>query len=329
MAVHTESQLKDVALTPVQHPLDPLTAEEITEAADILKTQRHLGAKVRFETVVLREPAKSTVLNFRRGDPIQREASIVILDNETAATYEAIVSLTQQEVTSWTHVPGVQPRIMLDEFAECEAAVKANLQFQAALGKRGITNPDLVMVDPWSAGNYGIENEKGRRLVLARSFVRSSPNDNGYARPLEGVTAVVDLNKMEVIRVDDYGVVPLPPKAGNYASEFVGEFRKDLQPLEIEQPEGTSYQVDGHLVKWQKWNLRIGFTPREGLVIQAIGYEDQGRVRPIIYRAALSDMVVPYGDPGKDHYRKNAFDAGEYGIGTLANSLTLGLRLPR
>ena len=35
-------------------------------------------------------------------------------------------------------------------------------------------------------------------------------------------------------------------------------------------------------------------------------------------------MVVPYGDPSKDHYRKNAFDAGEYGIGTLANFLTLG-----
>ena len=35
-------------------------------------------------------------------------------------------------------------------------------------------------------------------------------------------------------------------------------------------------------------------------------------------------MVVPYGDPSKDHYRKNAFDAGEYGIGSLTNSLTLG-----
>ena len=324
MAVTTESRGKDVALAPVHHPLDPLTPEEITEAATILKTQRHLGARVRFETVVLREPSKPTVLNFRKGGPIQREAFIVILDNETSATYEATVSLTQREVTSWTHVPGVQPRVMLDEFSECEAAVKADPQFQAAIRKRGITNPDLVMVDPWSAGNYGIDDEKGRRLVLARSFVRSSPNDNGYARPLEGVTAVVDLNKMEVIRVDDYGVVPLPPNAGNYASEFVGEFREDLKPLEIVQPEGTSYQVDGYAVRWQKWNLRIGFTPREGLVIHTIGYEDQGRVRPIIYRAALSDMVVPYGDPGKDHYRKNAFDAGEYGIGSLASSLTLG-----
>ncbi len=324
MAVPTESQLNAATLTPTRHPLDPLTPEEIADATAILKTQRDLGARVRFETIVLQEPAKETVLNFRTGNSIQREAFVVILDNDAGATYEAVISLNQGKVTSWKHIPGVQPRIMFDEFYECEAAVKANPEFQAAIKKRGITSPDLVMVDPWSAGNYGIDEEKGRRLVLARSFLRSSPTDNGYARPIEGVTAVVDLNSMEVVRVDDYGVVPLPPSPGNYASEFVGEFRKDLKPLEIAQPEGPSIQVDGYGVTWQKWRLRIGFTPREGLVIHNIGYEDQGRVRPIVYRASLSDMVVPYGDPSKDHYRKNAFDAGEYGIGTLANSLTLG-----
>ena len=59
-------------------------------------------------------------------------------------------------------------------------------------------------------------------------------------------------------------------------------------------------------------------------MIHTVGYEDQGRVRPVRYRAALLDIVVPYGDPRKDHYRKNAFDAGEYGLGSLTNSLTLG-----
>ena len=108
---------------------------------------------MRFETIVLQEPAKETVLNFRIRDPIQREAFIVILDNDTGATYEAVISLNQGEATSWKHIPGVQPRIMLDEFSECEAAVKANTEFQVAIKKRGITSPDLVMVDPWSAGN--------------------------------------------------------------------------------------------------------------------------------------------------------------------------------
>ena len=308
----------------ISHPLDPLTSEEINQASDILRAERQLGPRVRFETVVLREPEKKDVLSFRPGDPIRRQAFLVILDNDDGATYEAVVSLDKEQVISWKHVPGVQPRIMFDEFAECEAAVKANPDFLEGLRKRGITNPDLIMVDPWSAGHYGYAEEEGRRLALARSFLRTSPTDNGYARPIEGLSALVDLNSMEVMRVDDYGVVPLAPKPGNYAAEFVGQFREDLRPLEITQPEGPSFTVNGHSVTWQKWHLRIGFTPREGLLIHTVGYEDQGRIRPILYRAALSDMVVPYGEPGKDHYRKNAFDAGEYGIGSLTNSLTLG-----
>ena len=324
MAISTKATPQESTRSVASHPLDPLTAEEIAEASAILKSQRGLGPRTRFETVVLREPDKRVVLNYQPGNPVRRDAFIVVLDNDAGATYEAVVSLDEGRVVSWEHIPNVQPRVMFDEFVECEAAVRSDTRFQAAIKKRGITDPSLVMVDPWSAGNYGYDDEEGRRLALCRNFARSSPTDNGYARPIEGVTAVVDLNRMEVVRVDDYGFVPLPPEPGNYGAEFVGKFREDLKPLEITQPEGPSFQVDGWKVTWQKWHLRVGFTPREGLVIHTVGYEDQGRVRPILYRAALSDMVVPYGEPGKDHYRKNAFDAGEYGIGSLTNSLTLG-----
>ena len=324
MAIPAEKSPHTATQGPVSHPLDPLTADEIAEAASILKRDRHLSDRVRFETVVLKEPEKGKVQSFREGDPMGREAFLVVLDNKEEATYEAVVALDERKVTSWKHIPGVQPRIMFDEFFECERTVKSDPDFQAALRKRGITDPDLIMVDPWSAGYYEFPDEEGRRLALTRNFLRSSPTDNGYARPIEGLSALVDLNKMEVMRIDDYGVIPLPPKDGNYAAEFVGNFREDLKPLEIIQPEGASFTVDGHSVSWQKWRLRIGFTPREGLVLHTVGYEDQGRIRPILYRAALSDMVVPYGEPGTDHYRKNAFDAGEYGIGSLTNSLTLG-----
>lgn len=311
-------------LSSARHPLEPLTANEIAVAVAIVKGERNLGETARFPTVVLNEPDKQTVLNFRPGDNVEREAFVVVLNNTDGATYEAVVSLTANKLKSWQYVPDVQPAIMLDEFIECENAVKASPEFQAALKKRGITDSSLVMVDPWSAGNYDIEDEKGVRLSRALCWVRSSPTDNGYARPIEGVIPVVDLNKMEVVRVEDYGEVPLPPNPGNYTTEFVTDPRTDLKPLNITQPEGPSFEVQGHSVRWQKWQFRIGFTPREGLVLYTIGYEDKGRVRPILYRASLADMVVPYGDPRPHHYRKNAFDVGEYGVGTLANSLKLG-----
>lgn len=323
MANLATTQVQDPS-TPRNHPLDPLTAAEIEDAVAILRDQRNLGQRTRFESIVLNEPPKDIVLGFKVGDAVNREAFIILFDNDDGATYEALVSLNERAVKSWTHIPGVQPRITLDEFYECEIAVKGSPEFRAALEKRGIKDVDLVMVDPWSAGNFGVEEEKGVRLSFARCWLRSGPNDNGYARPIEGVIPVVDLNKMEVIRVEDHGIVALPPDDGNYAEEFMEGFRTDLKPLDIIQPEGPSFNVEGNEVSWQKWNFRVGFTPREGLVLHTISYEDQGRKRPIIYRASLGDMVVPYGDPRPRNYRKNAFDVGEYGIGNLANSLMLG-----
>ncbi|MGB5973117.1 MAG: primary-amine oxidase [Nodosilinea sp.] len=308
----------------VDHPLAPLSPEEIAAAVAILRQEKSLGDSARFVSVALSEPTKAAVLGFKPGDAIAREAFAVLLDNATAQTYEAIVSLSEGKVTSWQHIPDVQPSIMLDEFVECEEAVKASPEFQAAIARRGITDPSLVMVDPWSAGSYGLGDEKGVRLSRALCWVRANPTDNGYARPIEGVIPVVDLNKMEVIRVEDHGVVPLPPTDGNYSQEYVKNFRQDLKPLEIIQPEGPSFTVEGHQIRWQKWKMRIGFTPREGLVLYTISYNDGGEERPILYRASLVEMTVPYGDPQPHHYRKNAFDVGEYGVGTLANSLTLG-----
>src|SRR5437660_330384 len=149
--------------------------------------------------------------------------------------------------------------------ADTYQTVQAGSSPAVALRKRGITNLDLVMVDPWSAGNYGTNDEGTRRLSRTISFVRSHPTDNGYAHPIEGVLALVDLNKMEVVKVEDNGVVPLPPEDGNYTTDAV-QLRTDLKPLEIMQPDGPSFTVQGYEVRWQKWRFRVGFNSREGLV---------------------------------------------------------------
>jgi primary-amine oxidase len=135
---------------------------------------------------------------------------------------------------------------------------------------------------------------------------------------------VVDLYKMEVIRIEEYPIAPLPPEPGNWAREYIPNMRTDLKPVEIVQPEGVSFKVTGNQVEWQKWKFRVGFTSREGLVLHAISYNDDGVERPVLTRASICEMVVPYGDPGEPYYRKNAFDIGEYGLGMLANSLALG-----
>ena len=257
------------------HPLEPLTIAEVEAAVAIVRRDRPVGNQFRFPCVTLHEPPKAEVLSFQKGDAIDRQAFLILLDNATGHTYEAIVSLSQQQVMAWTHIPDVQPNIMPDELVECEAAVKAHPEFLAAIAKRGIADLDLVVVDPWAIGNFGFEDEKGIRLSRCLCYLRATPDGNFYARPIDGLVPVVNLNSMQVLRIEDLGGVPVPPEPSEYRAKFVSEMRQDVQPLHITQPQGTSFEVNGHHVRWQKWDLRIGFTPREGLVLYQIGYEDQ------------------------------------------------------
>ena len=113
-----------------------------------------------------------------------------------------------------------------------------------------------VMVDIWSAGNYGSAEESSTRLARPLCFLRADATDNGYAHPIEGLRPVVDLNLMQVLRVEDYGVFPLPPASVNYSTAKMGDgFRTDIKPLTISQPEGPSYVLQGNHITWQKFDM--------------------------------------------------------------------------
>jgi len=314
------------------HPLDPLSEAELSAACDIMRTEKSLGPDTRFGFVQLDEPAKADVLAWRPGALLKRRAAATIFDCRTGATHLAVVDLETRTVSSWrehptkTHPYG-QPPVIIEEFFKVGEIVKADAGWRRAMKRRGLTDKEveLVQVDPFSAGYLGREVEKGRRLVSAVSYWRSDIKDNGYAHPIEGVVALVDLNENRVVNlVDEPEIVPIPRIKRNYNREALLPPRRDLKPLDLVQKEGPSFKVEGWRISWQNWSFRVGFTAREGLVLHQIAYRDGGRERPIIYRASVTEMVVPYADPTANHFWKSAFDAGEYGLGKLANALELG-----
>jgi primary-amine oxidase len=310
---------------PAVHPLEPLSAAEVEQAVKLLKQLGKLTPTTRVVSISLKEPNKKLVHGFAGLETAPREALFVLFDNSTNTCHEGSLSLAKNALLAWHDFPGKQPTMTIDEQIECEKAVLASPEFRAALQKHyGLADTSLVMVDIWSAGNYGTEEDSTRRLARPLCFVRTDPTENGYARPIEGLRPVVDLNTMQVLRIEEYGHWPLPPTAGNYAANRVPNQRADIKPLEITQPAGPSFEVDGYQVRWQKWKFVIGFNAREGLTLHHLRYRDDGRDRSVLYRASLTEMVVPYGDPGPTQRRKNAFDVGEYGMGMCANSLELG-----
>lgn len=314
------------------HPLDPLSEAELSAACDILKSEKGLGPDTRVGFVQLEEPAKAEVLSWRPGKPPTRRAAATLFDCKTGTTHLAVVDLGTKTVLIWREhstrtYPYGQPPVIIEEFFKVGDIVKADAGWRRAMQRRGLADReiDLVQVDPFSAGYFDREVEKGRRLVSAVSYWRSDIKDNGYAHPIEGVVALVDLIENRVVQlVDEPDVVPIPRTERNYTREALPRPRRDLKPLDVVQKEGPSFKVEGWQVSWQNWSFRVGFTAREGLVLHQIAYRDGGRERPIIYRASVTEMVVPYADPTANHFWKSAFDAGEYGLGKLANALELG-----
>lgn len=320
---------------PMRHPLDPLTADEIERAARTVADAGPLPDTMKFVTITLDEPEKPACLVFDTTEPPDRRAFVVLYDRAQHLLSEAIVDLATDRLVSVEAVPGRMPVFIDSDLMAAEQVIRADPRWREALRRRGIDDPDLAMIDVWPSGYTGPADDPRSAPLLCRplTFMRSAPGEHGYARPVEGLIVTFDLDAMRVLEVADHGIVPLPPTAGNYQDEwmfspdnrpaFQGP-RTDVKPIAITQPDGPGFTVDGWAVTWQKWSLRVGFNPREGLVLHQVSYDDRETVRPILYRASLSEMVVPYGDPAPTHWNKNVFDMGEVGMGLMTNSLELG-----
>jgi primary-amine oxidase len=308
-----------------RHPLDPLTAEEIRAAAAIVRAQCGVTDRWRFAWIDLKEPSKQALADNAEAPP--RTAEIVCWNRDDGNAYKGVVSLTDQRVLAWDERPGEYPPMTPDEFHECDEALRTEPRVIDALAKRGITDMDLVLFDTWAYGAELVpERYRGRRIGWTDVWHRNSPEANPYANMVSGLHPVVDMNTMELLELEDVDPGPAPAIMGEYTPALVPglEPRKDVRALEITQPEGASFTLDGNHLEWQKWSMRLGFNFREGLVIHTLTYDDAGRTRKVAHRMSFAEMVVPYRDPTPDHYRRTAFDIGEWGLGLMTTSLELG-----
>ncbi|XP_024515532.1 uncharacterized protein LOC9640771 [Selaginella moellendorffii] len=349
------------------HPLDPLQPSEIVAAAHVIKTALAptlaKSGVINFIEVILDEPEKMLLALYQCQLQVKhnhqqlvrpsRQARLTVYNahnNETSLWVVELPAAPRAPKVLWCqYIPDVQPPVVsfhnslhdrqervsdqqgTEEYVLCEAIVKSHKPLIEALRKRGITNTDLIMVDTWCTGYHEEKDAPSRRLARPLMFYRtesSCPMENGYARPIEGLSLLVDLQNMNVVELEEREAAPLPPPdpMRNYTPACVpGGLRTDVKPLQILQPGGPSFEVNGYEVTWQKWSFRLGFTPREGLVIHTVAYSDGSRgPRSVAHRLSFVEMIVPYGDPAEPHYRKNAFDVGEDGLGRNAHSLKKG-----
>jgi primary-amine oxidase len=301
------------------HPLDPLSKDELATATAVLRDASKAGESSRFVLIHLHEPPKKDVLAHRPGAAVPRQAFAVLYDWASNTTSEAVVDLGGKKLLSWKNVPDVQPAILPeDDHRRTAAIVRADTRWREAMTKRGIKDVDRVIIHGYPIGAYAPEDTDGARRAFVTMFAPA------YG-PIEDMVVLVDLTKKKIFKLEDRAGKSARPKVEPFSDP--DEDGQSVTPPNPEPRRKARFQINGHAVRWGPWRFRFGMHPRTGLVLYTVGYEDQGKVRSILYRASLSEMVVPYGDPHAILW--TPFDAGEYGMGVYAKtSLNVGADAP-
>jgi primary-amine oxidase len=298
------------------HPLDPLTAAELSAGRAVLADAGLAGSTIRFPQVLPVEPAKDEV---RAGEVTDRRIHYTLLDTASGRSGEAVVSVSRHELVSWDDWADAEGRTsyLAKEHEIAGEITKASARWRAAMIRRGLADRiEHAFCAPLAPGWFGGTDET-RRAIRTLTFLREDAGDNPWAHPVEGLIATVDLVSRTVLRVEDHGDVPVPAEHGRYTGVPA---RTSLKPVEITQPEGPSFTVDGAEITWEGWRLRVGFNSREGLTLHQLTFQD----RRVLYRASIAEMVVPYGDTAAGRYWISYFDAGEYQLGKSGNNLRNG-----
>ena len=325
--------VEDRALATASHPLEPLTADEIAAAARLLQARSAASGRrpascssrctSRRRRTCWGGPGRGPAA--ARGAPRglrARRAHHLRGRGFAERALGGVVAPRRGRTgrRSWPRSSSPARRI-----------VQADPRWQEAMRRRGVTDFSLAMVDPWASSWTGPDDDPlGRRIARPLTFVRVGA---GRAR-LRAAGRGPDLRgrprRDEVVDVDDHGVVPLPPQPGNYEEPWI--FESGQRPAGRTRPRRRQADRD-HPARGPELHRRRArralaeVAPADRLHPARGPRAARGRLRrarPIIYRASLAEMYVPYGDPAPTHRFKNVFDQGEYGVGWLANPLTLG-----
>ncbi|KAH7440977.1 hypothetical protein KP509_03G019200 [Ceratopteris richardii] len=333
------SRTEQAKLVFPQHPLDPLTFSEIARVHALVlnssislaegkhaKLIRKVGGSkpnIFLHGVSLEEPDKEDVLTWKTGDPmLPRKASVILRID--VAIYRFVVDITHHIVESVEpHHGSGTPTLNFDDMNTASALPLQHTEFLEALKSRELDKEEVSCI-PLSSGWYNVKEEEGKRLIKVQCYYAGGTS-NYYMRPIEGITMVVDMNMKKIVKFIEHDHVPLPKAEGTDFSLSAqrGPMLKPLNTISLEQPDGPSFSVDGHYVKWANWEFHVKPDYRAGVIISQASIRDPETdvLRSVLYKGFASELFVPYMDPTEGWFFKTYMDAGEYGFGLQCMSL--------
>lgn len=324
------------------HPLDPFSPAELTAIrAAVLASPLVPARPLTFHYVGLDDPDKPALISYANNNNasaiIPRRA--LVIARAGGESHELLVSVSgvsssASVISHAVHRGAGFPTLTLEEQFAAVALPPRHPPFVESVRARGVDMDD-VLCAVFPVGWFGGDDPsvRQRRVVKLLCFVAGADTANFYARPIEGVTLVVDLDRMAIVGYRDRVEYPVP-KAEGTDYRWAGHVGPPAPGAVGQQPEGRGFRIDGHLVRWADWEFHVGFDMRAGTVISLASIHDaalQGgtrRRRPVLYRGFVSEVFVPYMDPAEEWYYRTFLDAGEYGLGLWAFPLQPGADCP-
>ena len=296
-----------IARTPA-HPLDGLTTAEYWTIHGVLAQSGHLSDKALYSSVLLHEPAKDKVLTWKQGDPIPREADVILEDQ--GKTIETRVDIGARKIEFWKEVAGVQAPITGSELDTMSDVAKQDSRVIAALKARGITDLSTVRCEPIPL-TFKVFPEQASHRIGYGDCADSHGVYHAWGRSVEGLYIVADMTAEKILDVIDHPSGPMPTGDVDY-EEGDATPREGTTPLLVTQPAGPGYKIDHGEIAWQNWRFRFRLDPRVGTVLNMVSYQDGNRLRSVMYEGSLSEMYVPYMDVGQWWSTRAFLDAGEF-----------------
>ena len=266
-----------------EHPLDLATTEEVRAVREVLADAGLLGDSVRYcffrARGARRRPACSPTPT---ATPSTGASAPPLLDLPPArSSHDVVVSATARRDRLVARArPGhraASRRSSTPEFMVVDEIVKADAGWVAAMA--GAASTDLGAAPcPLSAGRLDYPGEAGRRMLRVLAFVQDHQKDHCWAHPIDGRRRLRRPHRPRVVERDR------PRRAAG--ADGGGQLRRPA----LRRADRTHPQADrDHPARGAELHrrrrrvqlgragtLRVGFDPREGLVLHQIAYHDGG-----------------------------------------------------